>query len=686
MADIKHFHIIKTRKELPEFIPIHDAFYIESENVTVYSDHTEVGFPQKIEGAYIPHITTDGELSWTNTLGWSNPDPVNIKGEKGEDGLGQVSAVSAVSLPYGAAPDVENTGTPQMAQLVFKIPEGPQGPQGPQGAQGAQGVAGAQGPQGATGTQGRDGTTFTPSVDSAGNLSWSNPDGKPNPPTVNIMGPQGVAGAQGATGADGATGPTGATGPAGPAGATGPAGAQGLQGQDGRTPTLQMGTVTTGAAGTSASGTLTETPQGSGNYVLDLTIPKGEQGDIAVAAMNLRGAWSASETYNKGDYVIGSDGNAYGCVEDNSVGDDPAVQPNTQWQVIALKGAKGDPGSPGAQGVPGNDGQDGQSATLAIGQVVTGAPGSSASVINSGTAQNAVLDITIPTGAQGPQGLQGIQGPAGTLTIRNVVTVPSTQPASVVNAGTANNAILDMNIPAGAAASVSVGTVTTLAPNSNVSVVNSGTTEAAVFDFSIPRGADGVCGAVPDWDKGFSLTKTQITNISSYLPGINYKGWISSPAPEDGYMYIHCYVSGTSPVSVAFKLKSETTTTRLGNTYSGAGSLYTTEITPVRKGDVGVIGGYGNYTDQGIVFSFYPLYKPDLSEEHIVGYLNGSSIYESIVQTLNNTYDATTHNILDVIDINAVSNGQKVACSYDSSNRAIYSEGDAYVTVRYTKS
>lgn len=49
---------------------------------------------------------------------------------------------------------------------------------------------------------GADGTTFTPSVDEAGNLSWSNSDGKPNPETVNIKGPQGL---QGLTGEQGTT-------------------------------------------------------------------------------------------------------------------------------------------------------------------------------------------------------------------------------------------------------------------------------------------------------------------------------------------------------------------------------------------------------------------------------------------------------------------------------------------------
>lgn len=49
-------------------------------------------------------------------------------------------------------------------------------------------------------------------------------------------------------------------------------------------------------------------------------------------------------------------------------------------------------------------GVDGTPASVQIGTVSTGAAGASAAVSNSGTAQNAVLDFTIPMGAQGPAG------------------------------------------------------------------------------------------------------------------------------------------------------------------------------------------------------------------------------------------------------------------------------------------
>ena len=48
---------------------------------------------------------------------------------------------------------------------------------------------------GSKGSDGANGTTFTPSVDASGNLSWTNDGGKENPTTVNIKGANGATGA-----------------------------------------------------------------------------------------------------------------------------------------------------------------------------------------------------------------------------------------------------------------------------------------------------------------------------------------------------------------------------------------------------------------------------------------------------------------------------------------------------------
>ena len=75
----------------------------------------------------------------------------------------------------------------------------------------------------------------------------------------------------------GPTGPTniGPTGPTGPTGETGPTGPTGVAAE---TPTLTIGTVTTGAPGTEAAAEITGTAP---NFTLNLTIPQGPTGPAA---------------------------------------------------------------------------------------------------------------------------------------------------------------------------------------------------------------------------------------------------------------------------------------------------------------------------------------------------------------------------------------------------------------------
>ena len=80
---------------------------------------------------------------------------------------------------------------------------------------------------------GEDGATFTPSVDSEGNLSWSNNKGLTNPTTVNIKGEQGIQGKQGIQGAKGDKGEPGEKGEPGAKGDKGDQGKQGIQGKQG---------------------------------------------------------------------------------------------------------------------------------------------------------------------------------------------------------------------------------------------------------------------------------------------------------------------------------------------------------------------------------------------------------------------------------------------------------------------
>lgn len=69
-----------------------------------------------------------------------------------------------------------------------------------------------------------------------------------------------------------------------------------------------------------------------------------------------------------------------------------------------VQGVQGVKGDTGAKGDKGDTGATGAAASIKIGTVTTGAAGSNASVTNSGTASNVVLDFTLPRGKDGKDG------------------------------------------------------------------------------------------------------------------------------------------------------------------------------------------------------------------------------------------------------------------------------------------
>ena len=155
----------------------------------------------------------------------------------------------------------------------------------------------------------------------------------------------------------------------------------------------------------------------------------------------------------------------------------------------------------------------GTAATVQVGTTTTGAPGTNASVTNTGTESNAVLNFVIPAGATGAA---GVAGTAATVQVGTTTTGTPGTNASVTNTGTDSNAVLNFVIPAGAtgatgatgangadgatgadgtAATIQVGSTTTGAPGTNASVTNAGTESNAVLNFVIPAGATGASAA-----------------------------------------------------------------------------------------------------------------------------------------------------------------------------------------------
>ena len=236
------------------------------------------------------------------------------------------------------------------------------------------------------------GGIYTPAVTEAGVLSWTNNKELPNPPPVNIKGPQGIQGSPGSPGADGApftydmfteaqlaalTGPQGPQGPQGVPGSDGQDGSPGSDGSDGA-----PGAVFTPSV--SAAGVISWTNNG---------------GLVNPTSVNIKGPQG-----NPGQ--DGRDGSP-GAVFTPSVSTEGLIS----W---TNNGGLPNPSSvniKGPQGVPGQDGSDG--ATGSPGAVFT--PSVSTAGLISWTNNGGLVNPTSVNimGPQGPQGSPGSPGADG---------------------------------------------------------------------------------------------------------------------------------------------------------------------------------------------------------------------------------------------------------------------------------
>ena len=267
--------------------------------------------------------------------------PVGPKGDPGEMG------------PIGPKGDKGDAG--ERGPVGAQGPMGEQGPQGVTGPQGPQGERGCPGPMGEQGPQGNTGSTgATPTVEvgtvSSGRTAQVIANNTDTGVSLDFVVPIGATGATGAQGAKGETGATGATGQQGPKGDTGSIGI---------TPTVQIGTVSSGEI---AQVTANETDTG---VSLDFVVPVGATG--ATGAQGVKGETGATG-------ATGAQG---------------------------VKGETGATGATGAQGVKGETGATGATGA----QGVKGETGA--------TGPTGVQGIKGETGATGATGAQGIQGVTG---------------------------------------------------------------------------------------------------------------------------------------------------------------------------------------------------------------------------------------------------------------------------------
>jgi hypothetical protein len=198
---------------------------------------------------------------------------------------------------------------------------------------------------------------------------------------------------------------------------------------------------------------------------------KGADGDIT-----WQGEWSSATTYTQNE-AVQYNGSAYVALQGNS-----NLIPSSNASSWSVMTSKGDTGPAGASGSAG---------TVTIGSTTTGSTGGSASVTNSGTSSEAVLNFTIPKGNTGQQGGTGNTGPTGSTGA------------------------------AGDNATIQIGTITTLVEDSNATVANVGTDTAAVLNFGLPMGQTGAQGTFR-WKGAYNNSYTYGVNDVAYYNGSSY--------------------------------------------------------------------------------------------------------------------------------------------------------------------
>lgn len=106
------------------------------DNAKTYMDNTELymnnakNYSENVN-VFIPSVSSDGVLSWTNKAGLTNPTSVNIKGAKGDTGTAASIKIGSVTTGEpGTNVVVSNSGTSTNAILNFTIPRGQPGADG----------------------------------------------------------------------------------------------------------------------------------------------------------------------------------------------------------------------------------------------------------------------------------------------------------------------------------------------------------------------------------------------------------------------------------------------------------------------------------------------------------------------------------------------------------------------------
>ena len=151
---------------------------------------------------------------------------------------------------------------------------------------------------------------------------------------------------------------------------------------------------------------------------------RGAKGDTSILTIGINGNFyiDGEDTGQKAQGPTGPPGTdgKDGRNGVDGVSPEISISADGYWEINGTKTDK--------KAVPenGTNGKDGKAATVRIGTVSTGAPGTQAAVNNSGTETDAVLNITIPRGSDGEKGKDGSNGKDGATWLFGTVP-PTTQ-------------------------------------------------------------------------------------------------------------------------------------------------------------------------------------------------------------------------------------------------------------------
>lgn len=283
-------------------------------------------------------------------------------------------------------------------------------------------------------------------------------------------------------------------------------------------------------------------------------------------------------------------------------------------------------------------GPEGKAATIEVGQVTTGEPGSQVIIENVGTESEAVLNFTIPQGDKGEQGIQGDRGPQGERGPRGEQGIQGEQgpqgiqgiqgPAGAQGPAGSDGAAAGFGTPTATASSLPAGST----PTASVTASGQDTEKVFAFSFGIPENPQA------DWSQSDTTAADYIKNkptipdewvishiYAPYVSNVKFKVFknaveYTSPIKYRAYSVTES-VGGTGYVSVSQTLNYNTSqqcyVLNLGSNTQYVGKI-TLEL--------------WNDSDTGILASeciaFFP--KASSIADNVDGYTTGDQVYDYV--------------------------------------------------------